>query len=501
MRTTALVLAAAAVFTVVWLWLHPAMPQLPNGDIYTSLGVARHLANGDGLLNDTVYPLFTAYPWGQTMPQPLIHRPPGLAVLLLPAWWLAGGDPVAAESLVRPVMAVMLGLVALGGLVALARLGRWNIGPAWLLLLLVNPLLALAVQWGWGEVPAMALLMVLWQMVRRRRPADSTARRAAGYAILSGFLALIRGDLLWVPVLWWFAAGLTDRRRRLSVAVARTAVAGVVGVAVMLPWWLHVTGHAGSPLSNPLTEAVQLDLSSDWWDYPLLRGREPVPLGDNLAGHPVQAVHKVLVGGRSYLRTLGLWLPWYFWFLVTPIWLQRVWRGQRQGIAPTRACGPYGLLMLTLVLMIVQYALFSHETRHLLPVLPLIAWEGLLLVDGAVRAIRRPAPRGAALAVMVGVALLLSPPGLGGEAGNVETACDLAGAVAVETTRVAGLPPGPVFSDNAVVPWRTGRPCVWSPFDTAVETDIRRTIPGMAGAPWVRILPNGPLSPPLDDRP
>ena len=72
----------------------PRLPQLPNGDVFTSLGVARHLAAGDGLINDTVYPLFTAYPWGQTMPQPLMHRPPGLAFLLLPAWWLSGGDPV-----------------------------------------------------------------------------------------------------------------------------------------------------------------------------------------------------------------------------------------------------------------------------------------------------------------------------------------------------------------------------------------------------------------------
>ena len=501
MRSTALVLAAAAVFSVAWLGLHPAMPQLPNGDIYTSLGVARHLAAGDGLLNDTVYPLFTAYPWGQTMPQPLIHRPPGLAVLLLPAWWLSGGDPVAAEALVRPVMAVMLGLVALGGLVALRRLGRLPVAAAWLLLLLVNPLLALAVHWGWGEIPAMALLMVLWQMVRRRRPADSRPHRAALYAVLSGVLALIRGDLLWVPVLWWFAAGLTDRRRRLQVAATRTILAGIVGVAVLLPWWLHVTGHAGSPLSNPLTEAVQLDLSSDWWDYPLLRGREPMPLAGNLASHPLQAVHKVLVGGRSYVRTLGLWLPWYFWFLITSLWLQRVWRRQRAGVPAGRAGGPYGLLMATLVLMVVQYALFSHETRHLLPILPLVAWEGLLLAEGAVRSIRRPELRGVALTAMASVALLLSPPGLGGEAGNVETARDLAGAVAEETARVADLPPGPVFSDNAVVPWRTGRPCVWSPFDASVEAEIRRAIPAMADAPWVRILPDGPLSPPLDRRP
>ena len=109
MRAGALLLLATALFGLVWLAVHPPLPQLPNGDIYTSLGVARHLANGDGLLNDSVYPLFTAYPWGHVMPQPLIHRPPGLAVLLLPAWYLADGDPVRAEALVRPVMMVLFG--------------------------------------------------------------------------------------------------------------------------------------------------------------------------------------------------------------------------------------------------------------------------------------------------------------------------------------------------------------------------------------------------------
>ena len=496
MRAAAVLLAVAALFSACWLLVHPPLPQLPNGDIYTSLGVARHLAEGEGLLTDAVYPLFTAYPWGQTMPQPLIHRPPGLAVLLLPAWYLAGGDAVRTEALVRPLMALLLGLVALIGLAEMRRLGRLRAGPAWLLLLLLNPLLALAVHWGWSEIPCAVLLLALWLAIRRRRPADFSLVATVGYALLSALLAMTRGDVLWIPVLWWLISGLTDRRRRWAALATRTALAGVVGVAALLPWWLHVSSYTGSPLANPLTEAVQLDLSEEWWDYPLLRGREPVPLQENLREHALPALMKTLSGIRSYVRTLGVWLPWYVWMACIPLWLERSWLRIRRGHDPARAAGPPGLLLLTLALMAIQYAFFSPETRHMLPVLPIFAWEFVLLVDARLRSLARPALRAAALAAMAAVAVLLSPPGLGGEGGNVQTARELEPVVQVETVRALALPPGPVFSDNAVVPWRTARAFVWSPYDAEVEAEIRAEVKGMADAPWVRILPVGMVHPP-----
>jgi hypothetical protein len=252
-----------------------------------------------------------------------------------------------------------------------------------------------------------------------------------------------------------------------------------------------VTSHSGSPFANPLTEAVQLDLSEEWWDYPLLRGREPLPLSENLRQNAGPAVAKVAAGVRSYVRTLGLWLPWYVWLACVPLWIERTWQRRRRGRTLARAAGPPGLVLLTLALMVLQYAFFSPETRHVLPVLPLLAWEFVLLVDGRLRSISLPVARAATLAAMAAVALLLSPLGLGGEGGNVQTAVELVGTVARETSRVGQLPPGPVFSDNAVVPWRTGRACVWSPYDAEVEAEIRKVVEGMADAPWVRILPEG----------
>jgi len=487
-RTRALIIVAAAAFGGLWLAVHPALPQLPNGDVFTSLGVARHLAAGDGFTNDTVYPLFTAYPWGQTMPQPLIHRPPGLAIVLLPAWLLADGDPVRAEQLVQPVMVVVMALLALLGLMGLQRQGNLPGAGAWLLLLLISPLLALAVSWGWGEVPGALLLLASWLMIRNRPPAGQTAARTVLYAAICATLAMIRSDLLWAPVLWWVAAAACDPRGRFGLAVRRTALAAVVGVVLIGPWYAHVASHSGAPLSNPLIDAVQVDLAEEWWDYPLLRSRTPLPLAENLAAKPVAAAHKTAVGVKSYLRTLGLWLPWLAWLTGAVLWVLQ-WRRRRRRRQPVwQAIGPLGWLGLTLGLMMVEYGLFSHETRHMLPLLPVLAWEGVVLADRRLgRVLRAPWRRAAVLTLSAWLMLQLTPPGLGGEWGNVATAKELVPVVARTTAAMADLPPGPVFSDNAIVPWRLGRPCIWSPYDEAIEQEIRQVVPAMTWAPWIRL--------------
>lgn len=488
MRTRALIVLAAIAFGGIWLAVHPALPQLPNGDVFTSLGVARHLAAGNGFMNDTVYPLFTAYQWGQTMPQPLIHRPPGLAIVLLPAWWLADGDPVRAEQLVQPVMVVVMAIMALVGLQALRRHGSLAAGGAWLLLLLISPLLALAVSWGWGEVPGALLLLVLWLMIRNRPPAGHSPGRTVAYATICAVLAMIRSDLLWAPVLWWVAAALCDPRGRLLTAVRRTALAAVVGVVLIAPWYAHVSSHSGAPLSNPLMDAVQLDLAEEWWEYPRLRGRTPLPLAENLAANPVAALQKTAVGVKSYLRTLGLWLPWLAWLTGAVLWTLQTRRRLRRRQPVWRAIGPLGWLGVTLGLMMVEYGLFSHETRHMLPLLPLLAWEGVVLADRRLRrTMRGPWRRAAVLTLAAWLMLQLTRPGLGGEWGNVATARELADRVDRTTAALADLPPGPVFSDNAIVPWRLGRPCVWSPYDATIEAEIRQAVPAMAQAPWVRL--------------
>lgn len=496
MRPAAGALAIGLLFAGAWLAVHPPLPQLPTGDVFTSLSVARHLSRGDGLVNDTIYPLLTAYPWGRDFPQPLVHRTPGLAVLLLPAWWLSGGDPGRAEDLVRPVMLAVLVLLIVVGAWTLQRHGATAAASAWALMLLLNPLLALAVRWGWSEVAAGFFLLAAWLLLRRRAPAAMSPGRAAGFAALAALLAYVRFDLLWVPVVWWCATAMSQRRRQVSRLLPRTALAALVGAGLLAPWWQHVARHTGSPLTNPLADAVQLDLSAEWWQYPLLRSRTPLPLAQNLTENPGPALRKIRSGVRHYAVTLGQWLPWLVWIGGLVLWAAQTRRRWRRGHRRLAATGPPGLLAATLGFMVLQYAFFSQETRHLLPLLPLVAWETALLADRRLRPrLPRPAVRGIALAALAAVAIVLVPAGLGGEADNVAAARASAARVAAVTLRAAReLPPGPVFSDTAIIPWRLNRAFVWSPFDAAIEAEVRLLVPALREAPYIRLHEQPPAA-------
>jgi len=270
----------------------------------------------------------------------------------------------------------------------------------------------------------------------------------------------------------------------------RTILAGAVGVLLLAPWWIHVTRYMGSPLGNPLAAAVQLDLTGDWWAYPLLRSCEPLPFGENLAANTPAAFKKTAIGIRFFLQTLGLWLPWLIWGLAIASWIERTIGRWRRGHAFGRALGPPGLLVITLGLLMIQYGFFSQETRFLLVIMPVLAFEGVLLGDRLVRRLPRLGSalgRGSALVAAVALALLVTPPGLGGEAGNVKAIQSAVFRVESVMGEAFDLPPGPVFSDTSVIPWRLGRECIWSPYNATVEAEIRRKVPGMEEAAYLHI--------------
>ena len=93
-------LVVVVLFTTAWWWWHPAQEHPPTSDLFGHLCVTRHLAQGDGFLNDIIYPVSLAFPFAAEIPQPLIHRPPGYSVLLLLPYWLGGGEPAAVLTAV-----------------------------------------------------------------------------------------------------------------------------------------------------------------------------------------------------------------------------------------------------------------------------------------------------------------------------------------------------------------------------------------------------------------
>ena len=161
---------AASLFLVVWIPFHPARPHLPTSDLYTHLSVARHLALGDGFLTDVTYPLSFAFPFARELPQPLIHRQPGFAVLLTVPHRTGGGEPSRVLENVRWLQIILLGVVLGAGAAGFWR--RKNLGGVvpWLILLYFNPLLVFAVDWGMVELACSLLLLIFWLRARGDAP-------------------------------------------------------------------------------------------------------------------------------------------------------------------------------------------------------------------------------------------------------------------------------------------------------------------------------------------
>ncbi len=480
-----------AAFLVAWLLLFPAQPWEPDADIYDNLSAARNLLEGEGLSSDVIYPLTTAFEWGRCLPQPMLHRGPGFPFLLTPVLLVAQGDPFQAPAGVRILQLVFLMIVAWLGLREFQRRGMVFAGPAWLLLLLFSPLLGLAVNWGWVEVPCGMLLLALWLRLRDFRSETAGVAQGLVDGGLAGALTLVRSDLSWIPVLWWLAAVVLSSRRggfRMFPPRGYLVPAVTMWLALVLPWWIHVYQVAGSPFFNPLSFALQLDLDQEWWQYPRLRGLEPQSALSNLRDNFLPALIKVRHGLRFFLETLGQWLPWPVWAGGVALGLSSCWRHRRQGLL--RCGGPMVLLGATLLGLVLLYALISQEVRHLIVLLPVVAWE---FVQAAAQRVRRlltgkrlHAP---VLTAIAGLSLIIAPQNPRGELNHLEATKSRAGRVFELVEEVQTWPPGPVFTDNAAVCWYSGRTGIWRPFDAEVEATLRRTVPGMRDARWVRLGP------------
>jgi len=157
---------ATLLFLAAWLPGHPARPLLPNADLYTHLSVARHLSQGEGFLNDVTYPLSFAYPFARSLPQPLINRQPGFSVLLTIPYQTAGQDTYQTLVHTRRMQIIILGLIVLLGIRELQRSGRERGVIVWFVILGSSPLLAFAVDWGFVELVAGGLLLIIWLRLR-----------------------------------------------------------------------------------------------------------------------------------------------------------------------------------------------------------------------------------------------------------------------------------------------------------------------------------------------
>lgn len=498
--------AAALLFAGGWALLHPAVPPEPSADLYDSLSVARHLLRGDGFLCDVAYPLSFAFPFAARLPQPLVHRPPGQALLLAPAVAVAGGDPAGSLAAARWLTLLLLAVLGAAGVAAARRAGAAEAAAPWLLLLLFNPLLAMAATWIQSELPAALLLALLWWRWRWRPaaagsgdavPPRTALAAAAVDGLLGAALTLLRPELAWVPLLW--AAARRPRwTRRAALA------AGAVWLLLLAPWAARNAAVTGSPLFSLQLYAEHLKETPAHPGYDAYRSLAPEPFWRTVAREPGLVTAKTAAGLRYFGARAGRWLPWPLWLAAAGLLLDAAWRarrGARRGArhasgadAGEGGAGGLALALATLALLAVQYAALSHTLRHLFVLLPLLLleiWRGLARALAAARPAWAARRRAALLLAAAAACQLLAPARMPGWDAARERAAAGHAAVLEAVARAATLPAGPVFSDTAAYLWWTGRAGVALPASADVEARLRTLAPELAAAPVVRAL-DGP---------
>ncbi len=300
-------LLAALLFLVVWVPTHSARPVMPTDDLYTHLSVARHLARGEGFLTDVTYPLSFAFPFARELPQPLIHRQPGFAILLTAPYLAAEGYPHRVVEQVRHMQIILLGLLVMVGTVYFIRRGHPAAIAPWMVFLFANPLLVFAVDWGMVELVCSLLLLVLWLRMRGEKP----GRPNWIDGLLAGVLCMLRLDLFWVPVLWWVLLSfqkrdnspiLASRRRRLGLVV-------LAWFLVIAPWAIRNIQVTGQPAFSLQAYAEHVKDTRTWPGYSVYRQLEPQPFFETLTTDPVPVLRKVGRGMKFFYRDMHRLAP------------------------------------------------------------------------------------------------------------------------------------------------------------------------------------------------
>lgn len=481
-------LLALALFASAWTRVHPPLPQLPNSDLFTHLSVAEHVLAGQGFVTGIAYPVSLVFPFARCLPQPLIHRQPGYPVLLLGPTWLGSGEPTHVLAWVHRLhLGLMIGLAWLG-LILLRRVGNCEVVPAWWLVLLLSPSLGMTAGWGLIEIPTALLLLWLWHRLRPDLAASLTGKPPPSRAMvdggLAGVLTLLRLDLVWIPLLWW---GLARRRVLMPAGlVALTAWMLVTG-----PWCYRNARLTGDPFFNLQARTEHLKETPVWPGYSIYRSLSPEPILKTAVNDPALLLTKARVGIRFFTGGLGRWLPWSLWGVML---LLTIWCWRRGGAISDGSLPPV-LALATLLLLMLQYAFFSHSLRHLVVILPVVAlelclWLGQHITRRWPRLRRRW--RGTLLAIGVVLCHLATPLHLPGWAHALDEARQAEAGRGAGLRQMANAPPGPVFCDSAALLWYAGRDGVWLPEDAAVTTRIRQLLPALAAAPTIAILNAAP---------
>jgi hypothetical protein len=301
-RIDAGILLATAAAVALWVVWHPPILQHPDSDLYEHLSVARHLAAGDGFLNDIAYPLSYAFPFAVAVPQPLIHRGPGYPLWLTAAVALGGDDPERVVTAARRLTVAALAGIVLVGLFELRRRDRLGAGALWLPLLLTAPLTDMIVRWCQVEVLVALLLTGVWVRCRGGRH-RAVRRHGAVTGLLCGAVALCRPELTWLPWLW-----LAVRRKD---SPPRWWIPALLAFAVVTaPWLVRNAALTGNPVFSLQSHAEHLKETPEHPGMSPYLETAPEPFLASLRRDPGPILRKSVAGLRYQAARADNWLPW-----------------------------------------------------------------------------------------------------------------------------------------------------------------------------------------------
>jgi len=364
---------ATLLFMAAWLPWHPARPLLPTADLYTHLSVARHLVRGEGFRNDVTYPLSFAFPFARQLPQPLINRQPGFALLLTIPYLTAARDAELTLVHTRVLQLVLMSLIILLGVRGLQRRNRiWGVVP-WFVLLGSSSLWAFGVAWGFEEITVSALLLLLWLRGRRQRASGPDA--VSG--LLWGGLIMFRLDLFWLPLLWWLLqlSSAEAKARGRGLYLRNFALASLVALTVMSPWLVRNTRLTGQPFFTLQSQAELVKDTRAWPGYQVYRQLKPQPMALVLREDPVPVLRKAARGLKFYWRDSRRFFPPLLLFGFAVISGRAIWRRRASGGEAKGDRSAPAVAFLTFLALCFQYSFFDHSLRHLLVLLPILAWE------------------------------------------------------------------------------------------------------------------------------
>ncbi len=314
-------LSAGLVFAVallVRIWAAAQVPFPIPEDATYYWGVARNLAEGRGIVSDTIWSYATPArdpvtgAFGFFFPRPAFEIWLPLPSLLgfLPMLALGSTDYPAA-TIVPIVLGALVPVLAWRIAADLAEerapsperartlgVGAGLVGAVWLPLVLPSALLDSTIVFG---VAALVACLLMVRLVRRPPDRVVDARLIAlGLAI--GVGALARNEAIWVGLTWALIAFAALRERGSAYLLRIVGVAGLVAVTVMTPWLIRNWLVFGSPLPG---QAVTNAFSITGFD--IFAWNDPPTLARYLAAGPQAWVaHRVEGFEHNFLSVLVL---------------------------------------------------------------------------------------------------------------------------------------------------------------------------------------------------